>query len=185
MGHQGAGFCIACGATLDASHRFCWNCGMARWAPPVNPTAVRPPPGPGTQPFEPTQQQAASTSAGLTVLWIFFGAWAIYWLISLAVNGAHVAAPKGRAELFSDLVKAGMSRDQLSTLFPIFVTLQVAIPAGFAAAHSAAFFGLRRRSPAGWVTAVVLAGLWAVVLVGIPLLYVLMRPGTRRACGLT
>lgn len=185
MATPGAGFCIACGATLDARHRFCWNCGTARWTPSVDPAAVRPPPGPGTAPFEPAAQQAPGTTTGLTLLWIFFGAWAIYWLISLAVNGAQVAAPKGRAELFSNLVKAGMSPDQLSLFFPIFITLQVAVPAGFAAAHGAAFFGLRRRTPAGWVTAVVLAGLWSVVLVGIPLLYVLMRPSTRRACGLT
>lgn len=118
------------------------------------------------------------------MLWIFFGAWTIYWLVSLAVNGAHVAAPKGRAELLAELIQVGISRDQIRTYFPVFAGLQVAIPAGFAAAHGAAFLGLRRRSRAGWVAAVVLAGLWSVVLIGIPLLYMLMRPSTRRACGM-
>ena len=35
----------------------------------------------------------------------------------------------------------------------------------------------------GWVVAVLLAALWSLLLVGIPTLYLLMRPATRRAFG--
>src|SRR5215831_11871937 len=28
---EGSGFCIHCGARLEAAHRFCWHCGLARW----------------------------------------------------------------------------------------------------------------------------------------------------------
>jgi biotin transporter BioY len=53
-----------------------------------------------------------------------------------------------------------------------------------AAIHGLAFYGLRGRKRWGWAAAVLVAGLWSLVLVGIPFLYVLLKRSTRRAYGL-
>jgi biotin transporter BioY len=54
-----------------------------------------------------------------------------------------------------------------------------------AALHAIAFYGLRDRKRWGWVAAVLVAGAWSLVLVGIPVLAILLRPSTRRAYGVS
>src|SRR5437899_12651830 len=72
MAIEGSGFCIHCGARLEAVHRFCWTCGAARWSPetqpaPAAPEPERAPPTPGTSVFNPRPAAAVPpvTSLGL------------------------------------------------------------------------------------------------------------------------
>lgn len=53
-----------------------------------------------------------------------------------------------------------------------------------AALHGAAYYGIRARRVHGWLLGVVLAGLWSLILVGIPALALLLRRSTREAFGL-
>src|SRR5204863_7256932 len=91
----GFGYCIACGARLDAGHRYCWSCGAARWTPepeqpagtgpgaPGGPRAEeRPPPPPGPAAF--TGRPAAPAAAArpsLGLLPWFYAAGAVLFLV--------------------------------------------------------------------------------------------------------
>src|SRR5262245_29114783 len=101
---DGSGYCIHCGARLEAVHRFCWSCGAARWTPdaeaagaPAEPT----PPTPGTPVFgaaAPSQPAPAPvTSLGL-LPW-FYAAGAVLFLIEATQALAYVLSPGGRAQL--------------------------------------------------------------------------------------
>ncbi len=144
--------------------------------------STRPPPGAGTQPFEPSPPKTAPPAA---VRWLpfLFGAGAVFWLVQLVQFAAVVAAPAGRDELHAALVQSGVKGD-LSTLLVIESTIVFFLVAAAAALHAAAYFGLRARRPWGWVAALIVAAGWSLILVGIPVLYVLMKSTTRRAYGI-
>jgi hypothetical protein len=179
----GTGFCIRCGVRLDPGHRYCWSCGATRYeAPAGDEASQRPPPTPGVQPFalrERTQQPA-----NLGWLHFFFAAGAVFWLIRLAQSAAVVAAPAGREQLAQQLSGSGVpaANLQLALVASSASALLVAIAA--AALHGVAFYGLRARRRWGWAAAVIVAGLWSLVLIGIPFLYVLLKRNTRRVYGL-
>ncbi|HEX6348917.1 MAG TPA: zinc ribbon domain-containing protein [Candidatus Dormibacteraeota bacterium] len=184
----GAGYCIACGERLEPGHRFCWSCGAERWIPPpANPVAARPPPSPGTPPLLPSRQPGAvappvqaTPVPGLA--WLY-GAGAVVWLISLAQLGGFLAASKGRAQLIDQLVKGGYSAADAGTLLWVYGAVMIGLTVAAAGLHATAFYGLRARRRWGWLAAVTVAGAWSLVLVGIPVLAVLLRPSTRRAYG--
>src|SRR2546430_13562738 len=44
MAEPGSGYCIGCGAGLEAAHRYCWRCGAPRWSPEPEPPAAGAPP---------------------------------------------------------------------------------------------------------------------------------------------
>ncbi len=179
MGDGEAGHCISCGAPLEAKHRYCWSCGEPRWKPvpgPVGAPPVRPPPPPDSPTEDPRPR--------LRALRIFFGAAAIFWLLNLAQGLALVLAPNGRAQLAQQLTQSGVPATSLSETLLLSAALTVLVLLAGAALNAAAFYGLGRRRPLGWVTAVVAAGLWSLVLIGIPVLYLLLRRSTRHACGI-
>ena len=183
MSLPGTGFCIRCGARLDPGHRFCWSCGATRYeAPSADESPERPPPAPGTPAF--ALQQRAEKPANLAWLQFFFAAGAVFWLIRLAQSAALVAAPAGRQQLSQQLTSSGVSRADLqyAVLASSASALLLAVIA--AALHGVAFYGLRARRRWGWAAAVLVAGLWSLVLIGIPFLYVLLKRNTRRAYGL-
>jgi hypothetical protein len=104
-------------------------------------------------------------------------------LISLAQLGGFLAAGKGRAQLLASLIKGGYSASDAASVLWIYAAVMVGLTLVAAGLHAAAFYGLRARRRWGWLAAVTVAGAWSLVLVGIPVLAVLLRPSTRRAYG--
>src|SRR6476646_12162271 len=131
----------------------------------------RPPPGAGSQPFEPNAPKPA-TPAGLRWLPIIFGAGAVFWLVQLAQFAAIVAAPAGRDQLHQALVQAGVKGD-LATLLVFEAILVFFFVIVAAALHATAYFGLKARKPWGWIAGVIVAAAWSLLLVGIPVLVLL------------
>jgi hypothetical protein len=182
----GTGYCIACGERLEPGHRYCWACGAERWLPeaPSAPGDQRPPPSPGT----PARLPAAAVRAQseLTpvpgLAWLY-GAGAVVWLITLAQLGGFLAAGKGRAQLIEQLVKGGYSTADAGTVLWVYAAVMITVTLGAAGLHAMAFYGLRARRRWGWLAAVTVAGAWSLLVVGIPVLAVLLRPSTRRAYG--
>ena len=142
----------------------------------------RPPPGAGSQPFDPVPPKQAPPSS-LRWLPYIFGAGAIFWLVELAQFAAVVAAPAGREQLRQAVENAGAKGD-ISTYMAIEVAVVLFFVIAAASLHATAYFGLRRRRAWGWIAAVIVAAAWSLVLIGIPVLVVLVRSGTRRAYGI-
>ena len=143
---------------------------------------TRPPPGAGSQPFDPVPPRAAPPSA-LRWLPYLFGAGAVLWLVQLAQFAAIVAAPNGRDELHQAMVRTGV-RGDLSTLFVVELFIVFFFVGAAASMHAIAYFGLRAHKPWGWVAALIVSAGWSLVLIGIPVLYVLAKATTRRAYGI-
>ena len=142
----------------------------------------RPPPGAGSQSFEPAPPKPAAP-AGLRWLPFIFGAGAVFWLVQLAQFAAVVAAPNGREQLRQAVIQAGAKGD-VSTLIVVEVGIVVFFVVAAACLHATAYFGLRRHRPWGWIAAVIVSAAWSVVLVGIPVLYVLVKRSTRHQYGI-
>jgi hypothetical protein len=145
----------------------------------------RPPPGAGSQSFEPAPPKppAPMQPVGLRWLPFVFGAGAVFWLVQLAQFAAIVAAPAGRDQLHQALVQAGVKGD-LSTLLVFEAILVFFFVIVAAALHATAYFGLKARRPWGWIAAVIVAGAWSLLLIGIPVLVLLIRSKTRHAYGI-
>lgn len=111
-----------------------------------------------------------------------YAAGAIFWLVNLTQSAALAAAPVGRAQLEQTLAAAGLTRSASSLLVVYFVIVFV-FQASAVVLHGAAFYGLRARRWWGWVVAVIVAGAWSLVLVGIPILVFLLQRQTRQAYG--
>lgn len=164
---HGVGYCIECGERLETGHRYCPRCGTERWSPAPPPTA---PAGPVPAP------------PGLSWLPWIYAAGAVYWLITCARAAAYLAAPGGvQAFVRESGVGFPGLRDPAVVGPALGVSLGLyALAAGL---HGVAYFGLRRRALWGWTVAVLVAALWSLLLIGIPILYVLLRRSTRRAFG--
>lgn len=187
--------CISCGARLDASHRFCWSCGAPRWVPEdahdpavagaepaANPApGERPPPTPGTSVFQSRSVPVQRPNLGL-LPWLY-AAGAILLLIEATQSLASFLSPSGRAQLVTELSRAGMA----ASIQPWFLTVYLIVFIGgflvAAALHGAAFYGLRRFRRWGWICAVVVAALWSLLIVGIPVLLRLVDRNVRQAFG--
>jgi hypothetical protein len=113
-----------------------------------------------------------------------FAAGAVFWLIQLAQFAAVVAAPAGRDQMRQVLVTNGVRAD-VTTVIVAEAVLIILFEVAAVALHAAAFYGLRRFRPWGWISAVIVAAAWSLVLVGIPLLVVLLRPTTRQRFGIS
>ena len=144
----------------------------------------RPPPGAGSQPFEPTPPKRPAQAPPARLRWLpfVFGAGAVFWLVQLAQFAAIIAAPAGRDQLHQALVQSGVKGD-LSTLIVVEAVLVFVFVIVAALLHAIAYFGLRARKPWGWIAAVIVAAAWSLLLVGIPVLVVLIRSSTRRIYG--
>ncbi|HKW58202.1 MAG TPA: hypothetical protein VJR46_00375 [Candidatus Dormibacteraeota bacterium] len=124
------------------------------------------------------------TSPGNRLRWLpyLYAAGAIFWLIELTQFAAVLAAPVGRQQLMQTLANAGFASNAGSMLVVESVLIAfVELTAG--ALHAAAYYGLRRFRPWGWVAAVIVAGAWSLLLVGIPIFVFLLRRQTRAAYG--
>lgn len=173
MSRPAGGFCIRCGERLDPAHRFCWACGAERWQP-----------APNSGPTERSRSQhlklPVTPVPGLA--WVFAGG-AVLWLISLAQTAGVLAAAPTRAQLLDQLAKAGYHGQQAVTIAILEGAGMLLVGLVIAVLHGAAFYGLRDRKRWGWMAAVLVAGAWSLVLIGVPVLVILLRPSTRRAYG--
>jgi len=178
-----AAYCIACGQALEQEHRFCPRCGAERWDPAEAATVHRAPPGAGSPTFHGSVPRAP-VAPRLRWLPFVFAAGAVFWLVELAQFAAIVAAPAGRDQLRQALTGAGIRQDITTVMVyeSVAVFLFEALAAGL---HAAAYFGLRRLRPWGWIAAVIVAAAWSLILVGIPVLVVLLRRETRQSFGIS
>ena len=168
---------------MGPDHRFCPRCGAERWSAPDDKGSSRPPPGAGSQPFHPAAPRPV-TSSRLRWLPYLFAAGSVFWLIQLVQFAAVIAAPGGRDQLRHALIDAGITHD-LSTVLIVESALVLLFEATAAALHAAAYFGVRKLRAWGWITAVIVAAAWSLILVGIPLLVFLMKKATRQAYGIS
>jgi hypothetical protein len=113
----------------------------------------------------------------------FYAAGAIFFLMWATQALAVFVSPAGRAQLIDDIAKQGYTAAQQPwvLLGQGFFVLGAALIA--AALHATAFYGLRRLRRWGWLAAVVIAGFWSLLLVGIPILRRLLSPPIRHAYG--
>ena len=111
-----------------------------------------------------------------------FAAGAIFWLVQLTQSAALAAAPVGRTQLEHTLIAAGMTQNAGALLVVYFAAIFV-FEATAAGLHGAAFYGLKAMRWWGWVVAVIVAGAWSLLLVGIPVLAFLLQRQTRQAYG--
>ena len=125
---------------------------------------------------------ASAPSPFLRWLPYLFGAGAIFWLVNLTQSAALAAAPVGRAQLVQTLMNAGLTANA-SAYLVIYFGVVFVFEATAAGLHGAAFYGLRSRRWWGWVVAIIVAGAWSLVLVGIPVLVFLLQRRTRQAYG--
>jgi hypothetical protein len=159
-------YCVRCGAEMQESHKYCARCGAERL----------------TRPGEDLLRPALSSR----VRWLpyLFAAGAVFWLIELTQFAAVVAAPAGRDQLIQALVNAGIKKD-VTTILILECAIVFSFEAGAAVLHGFAYYGLKKLRAWGWVTAVIAAGAWSLVLIGIPVLVFLFQRPTRQAYGIS
>lgn len=189
MATEGTGFCIYCGARLEAIHRFCWNCGAARWTPEAEagppPEPERAPPTPGTSVFGAPRVAAATPNptVSLGLLPWFYAAGAVLFLIEATQVLAYLLSPGGRAQLAAELTRQGIGPAIQGEVLAGYAVFIVGGSLVAAILHGAAFYGLRRFRRWGWIAAVVVAALWSLLIVGIPVLVRLVSRNVRQAFG--
>jgi hypothetical protein len=182
-------YCIQCGERLEAAHRYCWSCGAPRWTPqpeepPRRPEGDRAPPTPGTPVFtsQPVARPAAP-AASLGLLPWLYAAGAIIFLVEATQGLAYLLSPGGRAQLTVDLTKQGIPASMQSDVLTAYWVILIGGSLVGAALHGAAFYGLRRFRRWGWIAAVIVAALWSLLIMGIPVLVRLVNRDVRRAYG--
>jgi len=124
------------------------------------------------------------TNPRLRWLPYLFGAGAVFWLIEMTQFAAWLAAPVARDQFQQTLIKGGITHDFV-TILVVYAAFFLLVFATLVAAHATAFYGLRRMRAWGWIAAVVVAGGWSLIIVGIPLLVFLLRRPTRQAYGIS
>jgi hypothetical protein len=173
-------YCIECGVQLEPGHRFCWRCGTPRWTPSEAapaPSAPTPPgPAPTTEGLRGGRSPVAAADLGV-LPWLY-AAGAIFCLVWATRTLAYLLAPAGRSQL------TGMSGDLRPSAVVIsgFIFIGMALVA--VGLHAAAFYGLRRKARWGWLAAVVVAGFWSLLIVGLPVLLRLISRNVRQSFGM-
>lgn len=113
----------------------------------------------------------------------FYAAGAVFFLIWATQALAVFLSPAGRAQLLSEIARQGYSAAEQPWVLVgqgVFVLGAELVAAGL---HATAFYGLRRVRRWGWLAAVVIAGFWSLLVVGIPVLRRLLSPPIRHAYG--
>ena len=194
LASEGPWYCVDCGAQLEPSHLFCWRCGAPRWTPPqparreagTTPAeraepAPPPPPPPAPAPAPPRNLRSgrsAGIGADLGVLPWIYAAGAIFCLVWATRTLAYLVAPAGRSQL------SGMGGDIRPSAVVISGMVFIGMALIAVALHAAAFYGLRRRARWGWLAAVVVAGFWSLLIVGLPVLLRLISRNVRESFGM-
>jgi hypothetical protein len=185
---EGTGYCIHCGARLETVHRFCWSCGAARWTAEAEPASAAPeperaPPTPGTSVFQSRPAAAAAPVTSLGLLPWFYAAGAVLFLVEATQVLAYLLSPGGRSQLAAELTRQGVAASVQGQVLAAYAVFLVGGSLVAAALHAAAFYGLRKFRRWGWIAAVVVAALWSLLIVGIPVLVRLVSRGVRQAFG--
>ncbi|HLH68884.1 MAG TPA: hypothetical protein VKY90_07610 [Candidatus Dormibacteraeota bacterium] len=187
MSIERATYCITCGARLEPEHRFCWSCGAPRWTP--TPPAgdgqegtLRPPPGPGTPPFQAPAAPAPKVDLGL-LPWCY-AAGAIFFLLLLAQDLPYVLSSAGRSLLIAQMARSGLPPSMQTSALVTYIVIVMGGELIAAVIHAAAFYGLRGHRRWGWLAAVVVACFWSLLIVGIPVLVRLVNREVRQAFGM-
>ena len=125
-----------------------------------------------------------SPSPSPWIRWIpyLFAAGAIFWLVNITQTAALAASPVGRGQLEQTLINTGLTQNTSAFLFIYFAAVLM-FELTAAGLHGAAFYGLRAKRWWGWVVAVIVAGAWSLVLLGIPVFVFLLQRQTRKAYG--
>jgi hypothetical protein len=194
LASEGGSYCVECGARLEPSHRFCPRCGAARWTPPEDapgeppaippqPVSASPPPGapppPSGAALRATQPARAVADLGL-LPWLY-AAGAVFFLVWATQALAFILAPSGRSQLTTELARQGVGRDSQTAMLVVYGAGLMGAALVAVGLHAAAFYGLRRRRWWGWLAAVVVAGFWSLLIVGIPVLLRLVSRSVREA----
>jgi hypothetical protein len=193
LASEGGSYCVECGARLEPSHRFCPSCGTARWTPPEGapePSATPPHPLPTSPPASsPAPPSGAGLSArrpatalpDLGLLPWLYAAGAVFFLVWATQALAYLLAPSGRLQLTTELARQGVGRDSQAMFLLVYGAALIGVALVAVGLHAAAFYGLRRRRWWGWLAAVVVAGFWSLLIVGIPVLLRLVSRNVREA----
>ena len=107
----------------------------------------------------------------------------MFFLIWATRTLALFVSSVGRDQLLTEMGRQGVTaRDQPAVLIAYGLLL---IGGALAAAglHAAAFYGLRRHRRWGWLSAVVVAAIWSLALVGVPVLLRLINRNVRQSFG--
>ncbi|MDQ6773814.1 MAG: hypothetical protein M3024_12635 [Candidatus Dormibacteraeota bacterium] len=126
---------------------------------------------------------SAAVSARSAVLPYLYGAGAVLLLMLATQELAYFLNPISQSAQRRLLLAQGYSGETLTGLLLAEAVLQMAFLLIAAAAHFVAFYGLRRLKRWGWLAATVIAALWSLVLVGIPVLVWLTRREVRATYG--
>lgn len=170
-----------CGAQLGSGHRFCSHCGAPRWPAAHLLSAVPPPPGPGTPAIG--ARPTGSGRPGLGLLPWFYAAGAVYLLVLDTQLLAYYLSPVWREQQLQLLAHQGYPPPFRSLVLALTGVIFIGLFSGAASAHAMAFYGLRRLRRWGWLAAVLIAGLWSLLVVGLPVLLRLTSRNVRQAYG--
>lgn len=114
--------------------------------------------------------------------WVYAGG-AVFFLVWATQALALLLAPAGRSQLMAELARQGVAADIRTTFLAVYGALVIGAALAAAALHAGAFYGLRRRRWWGWLSAVIVAGFWSLLIVGLPVLLRLVRRDVRQAYG--
>jgi hypothetical protein len=165
---SGPSYCIHCGSRLEGDGPACERCGAVRWWPP---------------PAAPAAGRVASRGSALGPLPWFYAAGAVLFLVWATQTLAILVSAVGRSQLAAELASQGYpaeSRSLLVAAYGVVVLVWLLLAAGL---HAAAFYGLRSVRRWGWLAAVLIAGGWSLLLVGVPVLRRLVSRGVRETYG--
>ena len=147
----------------------------------------RPPPTPGTPVFTGRPPAgpapARAPAAGLGLLPWFYAAGAILFRVEATQGLAYLLSPGGRAQLAAELTRQGVAPAVQGDILALYWIVLIGGSLVAAALHGTAFYGLRRMRRWGWIAAVVVAALWSLLIVGIPVLVRLVSRSVRQAFG--
>ncbi len=204
MSADAAVYCILCGVRLEPIHRFCWSCGAERWSPDASGTAAeaaepeaeaaepaepaaeaeRPPPVPGTPVFvaaPPAASKGPAVSLGL-LPWLY-AAGAVLFLVEATQQLALALSSDWRGEFLARLGQQGIRAPMQQQVLTVDLVILIGGSVCAAVLHGVAFYGLRRRRRWGWIAALVVASLWSLLIVGIPVVIRLVNRNVRQAFG--
>ena len=141
-----------------------------------------PPPRPA-----PATSRLAAPAAGATDLgllpWLY-AAGAVFFLVWATQALALLLAPSGRAQLLTEMGHQGVPASAQTTVLIGYGAFLIGAALAAAALHAGAFYGLRRRRWWGWLAAVIVAGFWSLLIVGLPVLLKLVSRNVRQAFGM-
>jgi hypothetical protein len=169
---EGPAHCINCGTRLDGDARFCGRCGAPRWSP-----------GPPHEEARAGTRPSPSRPVSLGILPWAYAAGAIFLLVWATQILAVFVSPAGRSQVLDQLAHAGYPATYRAPALVAFAVIQMTGLLVAAGLHGAAYYGLRRVRRWGWLAAVVVAAVWSLLLVGIPVLIRLTSKEVRQTFG--